>query len=302
MSITIDHNTTKDLPPLQWLRAFEASARHLSFTAAATELHVTQSAISQQIKLLENFLGQPLFVRRPRSLQLTDSALSYLPDIQTALSQLRKSTEFHFGKVDTQALTIRTNWAFSVFWLSPRLGDFLKQHPGLSVNIIPALWEADYHGKSDHVQIRFGNTSSDNNRILLTQQLYHYPVCSPTLAASINNTEDLAQASKIDVMGLSGQWEAFFLHNDYTLKTAHCSSANISSPTFILALEMARNGLGVALSHDLIMQEFLNTGQLIRVGHDKIPIAENYYLIHDQQHSSPIEKEFCDWLIKAMSV
>ena len=291
----------KDLPPLQWLRAFEASARHLSFTAAATELNVTQSAISQQIKLLENYLGQTLFVRRPRSLQLTDLALSYLPDIQTALSQLRKSTEFHFGKVDTQALTIRTNWAFSVFWLSPRLGEFLKQHPGLSVNIIPALWESDYHDKSGYVQIRFGNTTADNNQVILTQQLYHYPVCSPELAESINSVEDLAQASKIDVMGLSGQWESFFLHNDYHSKTENCSNANLSSPTFILALEMARNGLGVALSHDLIMQEYIDSGQLKRVGADQIPISENYYLIHDQQHSSSIEKDFCDWLIKTIS-
>jgi LysR family glycine cleavage system transcriptional activator len=304
--IVNDPYSMKDMPPLQWLRTFEASARHLSFTAAATELNVTQSAVSQQIKLLENYLGQSLFVRRARSLQLTNSARLYLPDVQTAISQLRKSTELHFGKADSKTLTIRSNWAFSVFWLSPRLGDFLKQHPGLSVNIIPALWEADYHDKSDVVQIRFGKPAPDEDCILLTQQIYHYPVCSPELASNINSLEDLEQAVKIDVMGFSGQWEDFlrknFLcENNMHQKPNHSSSSYISTPTFILAVEMARSSLGVALTHDLIVQNLINSGQLTKVGNVQIPIAENYYLIHDKQHASPIEKEFCDWLIEAIS-
>ena len=293
----------KDLPPLQWLRAFEASARHLSFTAAATELNVTQSAISQQIKLLENYLGKGLFVRRARSLQLTNSARLYLPDIQGAISQLRKSTELHFGKTDSKTLTIRSNWAFSVFWLSPRLGDFLEQHPGLSVNIIPALWEAEYHDKSDFVQIRFGKPTPDEDCTLLTQQIYHYPVCSPELAANIKSTEDLEQAVKIEVMGLSGQWDDFLQENVHRKnsvqqKSNHSANSLISTPTFILALEMARNSLGVALTHDLIAQNLINSGQLVRVGNVQIPIEESYYLTHVESRSSNIEKQFCDWLIQ----
>lgn len=304
----------KDLPPLQWLRAFEASARHLSFTAAATELNVTQSAISQQIKLLENYLGRSLFVRRARSLQLTNSAQLYLPDVQAAISQLRKSTELHFGKADSKTLTIRSNWAFSVFWLSPRLGDFLKQHPGLSINIIPALWEAEYHDKSDSVQIRFGKPAPDEDCTLLTQQIYHYPVCSPELASNINSQEDLEQAAKIGVMGFSGQWEDFLREislptNSRTIsgvnkedqKPKLDSSSYLSTPTFILAMEMARNSLGVALTHDLIAENLINSGHLIKIGNVQIPVEENYYLTHVEASPTSIEKEFCDWLIKTIA-
>ena len=146
----------KDLPPLQWLRVFESSARHLSFTQAAQELNITQSAVSQQIKLLENFVGTSLFVRGPRSLQLTPTGKNYLPDIQQALHILRTSTRAHFLRSERRRITIRCNWSFSVLWLTPRLHAFTERHPEISLNIVPVMWDADFDSRTDSIEIRFG--------------------------------------------------------------------------------------------------------------------------------------------------
>jgi LysR family glycine cleavage system transcriptional activator len=101
------------LPPLSWLRAFEASARHLSFTHAAQELNLTQAAISKQIKLLEHYLREPLFQRQPRSLVLTKVGAAYLPKVRDAFERLAAGTEEVFGSRRTEMLTCR---AFRVFW------------------------------------------------------------------------------------------------------------------------------------------------------------------------------------------
>ena len=126
-----------DLPPLTWLRAFEAAARTLSFTNAAAELHVTQAAISKHIKSLEGHLRHPLFIRRPRGLELTKTGAAYLPKVRDALDRLAIGTREVFGQRRTEALTLRCAVSFSVNWLAPRLPDFLDQHPGKAVRSFP---------------------------------------------------------------------------------------------------------------------------------------------------------------------
>ena len=116
------HDTRTALPPLNWLRAFESSARNLSFTSAAADLNMTQSAVSQQIKSLEQHLGRTLFIRRTRSIELTDAGLSYLPVVQEAFEVLATGTRMMTGGDHGKILSIQCNLAFSVFWLAPRLG------------------------------------------------------------------------------------------------------------------------------------------------------------------------------------
>ena len=117
----------KRLPPLNWLRAFESASRHLSFTDAARELHMTQSAVSQQIKALENYLGRTFFIRKARSLELTEAALAYLPSVDAAFKLLYQGTQGLLGVDHDQLLEVRANLAFTVFWLTPRLGRFVSQ-------------------------------------------------------------------------------------------------------------------------------------------------------------------------------
>jgi LysR family glycine cleavage system transcriptional activator len=286
----------KDLPPLQWLRAFEAAARHLSFTHAAAELNVTQSAISQQIKLLENHLGNALFERRARSLQLTDSGYLYLPDIQTALELLRKSTQRHFQGTDSHSITIRSNWAFSVLWLSSRLGEFLDAYPGLSVNIIPALWETEYRDKPGSIQIHFASGPVTPEKHMLTHGLECFPVCSPRMAEKMTRLEDLLEHPVIQSTGILKQWDDYFEHCGLAQAARQSTQRQHATPAFVLALGMAQNSLGLALSHDLLVRDLLDSGQLVKPFEQAMPIEENYYLSYEPNNLSQAEQRFCDWL------
>ena len=109
------------LPPLNWLRSFEAAARRLSFTAAGEELHITQSAVSQQVRNLEGLLGQPLFLRGPRSLQLTEAGRRYLPTVENAFELLALGTGEFLAPKQENLLDIRANFAFTLYWLTPRV-------------------------------------------------------------------------------------------------------------------------------------------------------------------------------------
>src|SRR3954449_9639967 len=124
---------TARLPSLNGLRAFEAAARHLSFTNAALELNVTQTAISHQIRRLEGELGIPLFIRQNRTLVLTPAARDFLPGIRAAFQDLRQAPDRLLRKEDDRLLTVSTLASFAAKWLLPRLASFQEAHPGIDV-------------------------------------------------------------------------------------------------------------------------------------------------------------------------
>ena len=290
----------RDLPPLQWLRVFEASARHLSFTQAARELNITQSAVSQQIKLLENELGQLLFERRPRSLQLTNTGYQYLPDIQSALAILRESTRAHFATSDQHSITIRSNWAFSALWLSRHIGDFLCDYPQLSVNIVPAMWESEYREKGDSIQIHFGSGPVSSDKIMLSANLQCFPVCSPDIAKQLTRLEDLLNFPQINTSGFLKQWDDYYQYCN--LDSQGKSQVQHTTPAFIVAFEMARNNLGIALGHNLILGDLLSSGRLVKPFEQSMPIDENYYLTCDANNQTLAEQQFCDWIQDRLGV
>src|SRR5690242_14908484 len=123
------------LPPLDLLRGFEAAARHLSFTRAATELFLTQSAVSRQIQSLEEFLGVPLFERRHKALALTPAGQAYYRVVAQALEQVRDATRRLREANSRHVLTVTTTVSFASIWLVPRLAHFRKRHPDVDVRI-----------------------------------------------------------------------------------------------------------------------------------------------------------------------
>src|SRR4051812_1836415 len=144
------------LPSLNGLRAFEAAARHLSFTQAAAELNVTQTAISHQIKRLEDELGIPLFVRNNRSLALTPQARDYLPLVRAAFDDLRLATERLVRKDDGKVLTISTLASLAAKWLLPRLTAFQEAHPGIDVRITTSTGLVDFKTGDVDAALRYG--------------------------------------------------------------------------------------------------------------------------------------------------
>ena len=133
----------QNLPPLNWLRAFEASARHLSFTGAARELHVTQAAVSQKVKALEQQLGRQLFNRLPRRLELTATGEAYLPAVRDAFMTISEGTEDVFGSRIRDRLTVRAGVTFTERWLGRHLPAFQIAHPDIPIRVLTSVWPVD---------------------------------------------------------------------------------------------------------------------------------------------------------------
>src|SRR3978361_1199048 len=172
---------TARLPSLNGLRAFEAAARHLSFTNAATELNVTQTAITLQIRRLEEELGIKLFIRQNRALTLTPEARDYLPGIRAAFNDLRLATDRLLRKDNDHVLTVSTLASLAAKWLLPRLSAFQEAQPGIEVHITTSTGLVDFKKGDVDAAIRYGRGQWPGLRAdwLMADQLF--PVCSPAL-------------------------------------------------------------------------------------------------------------------------
>ena len=287
------------LPPLQWLRSFEASARHLSFTGAAQELNVTQSAISQQIKALEQYLGQALFLRRSRSLALSEAGRNFLPTVQEAFALLTDGTRAFWGYEPQKVIEIKANTAFSAFWLAPRIGDFLCRHPGLEIRLSTALWESDFSGGNASVEIRFGRGQWTGVRAEKLATVTAFPVCAPGLAKHLKGPGDLAAVPRIHITPLRDDWDSWLTAAGVPGLTA---PAHHHFNTFVLTLDLAKRGLGVALAHNIIAEELLAGGDLVRLFDTAIETSESYYLIAPRQEDLAAgAAAFCQWLRTTMA-
>ena len=159
----------KSLPPLTWFRAFEAAARHLSFTAAANEIGMTQSAVSQQVKSLEMRLGVALFTRQARGLSLTDDGRKLLPKVGAALETLAAATDTFDAGPSENLLTIATSDSVAQWIIAPYLTDFTEHYPNIRLRFLSAIWPDDFNTARADVEIRFGSEKQvGNNAIPLT--------------------------------------------------------------------------------------------------------------------------------------
>src|SRR5919206_4888923 len=195
---------TARLPSLNGLRAFEAAARHLSFTQAASELNVTQTAISHQIKRLEEELGVRLFIRQNRSLTLTAEAQDYLPGVRAAFNDLRLATDRLLRKDDDQVLTVSTIASLAAKWLLPRLSTFQEAHPGIDVRITTSTSLVDFKDGDVDAALRYGRGHWPGVRAewLMADELF--PVCSPALlqgSKPLRCPEDLAHHTLLHTSG-----------------------------------------------------------------------------------------------------
>ena len=287
------------LPPLNWLRAFEASARALSFTAAAQELHMTQSAVSQQIKSLENAMGRTLFYRRVRGLELTDAGRGYLPTVQAAFATLEEGTALLIGRNDPDVLELHANLSFAIFWLTPRLGRFMDAHPWVHLNVATSIWPQEKPSDSAAVEIVFGQGKWESR---VGQRLTHdsvFPVCTPALGAQIQGVGDLLRQRLFDLPGTLQSWDAWL--------EACGDGAQLHKPpvhrasTWAVSLEWALQGLGVALAHETVANDLIACGRLVRPVPFAMPMKEAYYLIAPEgSHTNAAAKAFKQWLLQEM--
>jgi LysR family transcriptional regulator, glycine cleavage system transcriptional activator len=252
---------SRDLPSLNAIRMFEAAAQHLNFTRAAEALHITQGAVSRQIKLLEEQLGQQLFVRDGPRLTLTDTGQEYSRIVQQALEIVRQGTA-RLRQYEKQArLRISVLPSFASRWLVHRLVDFHHQHPEITVWLSSSYDLVDFN-RSDEVDvgIRLGKGGWPG---VFAEPLVRESmnlVCSPALASDLREPADLLRHKILAAGPPHDEWPRWF-------EAAGMKPLSITptlSRDYSVLLEAAAQGTGVALARDLLVADDLDRGRLVR--------------------------------------
>jgi LysR family glycine cleavage system transcriptional activator len=285
---------TRALPPLNHLRAFDAAARHLSFTAAAGELNMTQSAVSQQIKSLETHLGQALFFRRPRALELTVMGLNYVPVVREAFQTLSRGTRMLVDGGVANELHIQTNLTFANHWLAPRLPGLYAQHPDIHLHISTAIWDPMERVEEADIEIRFLiSPEVDLNAERLTWD-HFYPVCAPDYQVDL---KQINQHRLFYCTAMMTTWDAWAENQTIAKcpKITHCQVLGT-------ALAAAEAGVGLAMAHDCTVKNSIDSGRLVRPFTHSVAMPEAYYLtLNPRAERNPQASQFADWLRTEMA-
>lgn len=269
------------LPSLNGLQVFEASARHLSFTRAAAELNVTQTAVSHQIRRLEEQLGLRLFVRQNRALQLTREAQEYLPAVRAAFEDLRRATDRLRQRQRNDVLMVSTTISLAAKWLVPRLAAFQEAHPGIEVRISTGTRLVDFRREEVDIAIRYGRGHWPGLRAdwLMAENIF--PVCSPALLAgtkSLAALTDLAQHTLLHADTGRDEWVLWLTAAG--LPTALATQRGLTFDQRLMALQAAMDGLGVALGTTRLVETDLAAGRLVApFGSVVLPAEAGYYLV-----------------------
>ena len=288
--------TISRLPPLTWLRAFEVTARHLSFTRAAAELNLTQSAVSQHVRRLESFLGRDLFIRKTRTLELTEDGANYLPGLREAFDLIASSTLAFTGGDRGRNITLQCNMAFSVFWLAPRLDRLYSMYPWLVLNIVTPIWDPERHAANASVEIRFGRGEDMSEAAIRLAKERYFPVCAPDYCGE---AFDLETATLFDCAGITGTWGNWF--RTQGKEFTRDGEINLTS-TYVIAITAVLNGAGITMAHDSLVLDQLKKGDLVRPFEHTAPLREGYFLLPPATHArTPASDAFLDWIEKETS-
>ena len=231
------------LPNLIWLRSFESAARLLNFTEAATELGLTQAAVSQHIRALETRLGTALFHRQPRNLQLTEMGRAYYPAVQKAIEDLQLSTSGLFGPSMGRVVNLRAPISTVILLIAPNLPEFYAQHPGIKLRIISSIW-ADRLSEADvDIDLQLGRPDNFPRASTLVCEETITPICHRDMAPHYPKPGDLLSAPLIHILGFEDHWTRYF--QAFGLKEDQARYDH-SVDTTAAAMEMVSAGLGVA--------------------------------------------------------
>ncbi len=293
---------SRPIPPLNPLRTFEVAARHLSFTRAAEELFVTAAAVSHQIKTLEESLGVVLFVRQPKSLELTKAGEAYLPGIQRAFKQMAEATHQLHLRGNPSTLRINVPPTFAVKWLIPRLVRFLKAHPAIDVKVSTSAQSVDFDREGFDLAVRYGRGVYPGLRAELCLPVEVFPVCSPAL---LQGEPPLRVPADLKHHTL--------LHDDSTYTDVsnpnwamwldHAGVEGVDAtrgPSFWpshLVINAAIDGLGVALAKRNWVDRDIEEGRLVRPFDLSLPVEFSYFLVYPESRADDqMISTFVDWV------
>ena len=289
------------LPPLNALRAFEAAARHMSFSRAANELSVTAGAVSQQIQNLEDFLGVALFRRTAKGLLLTDAAQIALPALREAFDRLAEASGLLTAGVDGRRVTVSAPPSFAAKWLVPRLGRFSAVHPDVDVWLSAEMELVDFADGEIDMAIRYGGGRYPGLEVVRLMNETVVPVVAPRLLEEIplERLEDLAKHTLLH----DGSPDTDESCPDWAMWLAARGIAGVDGgrgPRFnqsSMVVEAAVAGRGVGLAKGTLAHADLDAGRLVAPFGDATSVDFAYYLVHPKPKGrlKPV-RAFAAWL------
>jgi LysR family transcriptional regulator, glycine cleavage system transcriptional activator len=286
------------LPSLSHLQAFEAAARTGSVTTAARELNLTQSAVSRQIKALEDQLEVELFHRERQTIRLTPGGETYAREVRDALRKIGTASMNLRANPHGGTLNLAILPTFGTRWLAPRLPDFLRKNPGITLNLTTRLTVFDFALEPMDAAIHIGSGQWRGAETALLRHEIVVPACSPDLAAQYDfqQASDLRRAPLLHITTRPDAWERWLRQHNVPDEHVH----GMLFDQFATLAQVARSGLGVALLPVFLIEDELRTGQLVRALSDggEMQSAESYYLAwpHERAAHPPLVA-FRDWLL-----
>ncbi|WP_282603124.1 LysR substrate-binding domain-containing protein [Paracoccus sp. PARArs4] len=284
----------RKLPHVTWLRAFEAAARHASFSAAADELGLTAAAVSQQIRLLEGHLGIQLFRRLARGVELTDMGQAYAVPVRKSFAEMQVATDGLFSDRRSSVIRVRSSISYAALVLARRLAAFRNEHPGIEIELSTAVWADRMNGASIDLDIRYGAGDWPEQNIHPLKTAPATVVCHPDYAPAIPDLNALARADIVQIVGCETDWDRLFLQEGMPLpRPVHWMRADSS----LLALQMLSAGHGCAIVSRSFAFDAFEAGTLVAPLPVEVPMSQSFYVV-EQDDLGPREDVaiFVDWL------
>ncbi|MFH4509488.1 LysR family transcriptional regulator [Vibrio alginolyticus] len=287
------------LPPLRAVHCFESVARNSSFSLAAEELNVTQSAVSHQIRLLEDYLGESLFIRQGRKLSLSDTGTRYLDDISPAISSIAMASQ-KVREGDKGSIRLAIYSSLAVKWLIPRLSDFKRLHPEIDLTLNMVVGDPE---QTDSVGDCF-ITVEKPKRNYMSVKLYAetlYPVCSHKIWKELQDQPIPEALWRYPILSTDSiyrergkDWAEWCRAGGYTLPkdvdVQHFSH-------MLLAIEAARYDQGIAFANDFMLNERDKAHDLVYIPSHGLETGDSFYFIHKKSRAKQAEIiKLTNWL------
>ena len=289
--------SSSSLPPLSAVRAFEAAARHLSFTRAGEELGMTQAAVSYQIRLLEDRIGEPLFLRRPRQVSLTEAGARLAPHIWDAFDRMRLAFD-ELARDSGGTLHINAVPTFAIHWLGSRIGRFQIENPDLAIRMDTANAVIDFSDNAADVALRAGKGGWTGLKCHKLLEAAYTPMLSPELAESVGGIREPADLMKLPILDPGDHWWTDWaqMAGLGTEWLTGKRSSQMDAQVMEAALAMA--GTGVAILTPAFYERELATGALIQPFEIYGYSGEAYWLVYPEaRRNVPKIRRFRDWIL-----
>lgn len=291
----------RQLPPLNSLKSFEAAGRLLSFTAAAGELNVTQAAISHQIKVIEEYLGVPLFNRYPRRLTLTEQGRALLPEVIEAFDRVSQAVAAINRQPYSNDLSVRLAPSFAAKWLSPRLKYFWLQYPEVDLRLYHAHAAVDFEREDIDIAVTYGKGDWSGVVVDKLLSLDFFPVCSPSFLTNDKPLTDIRNLRYYALLHDANyecwqEWLALAGIDDIA-----ANRGTIIDDTNVL-IQAAIDGQGIALGSTTFVEDLLESGRLVKPFEVTLVNEFAYFVVYPEKHlQNPAVRAFKEWLLSLVN-